>query len=211
MKTRVWLIGSIAAAALLLSVALERGALGQRSGGGSAGAHGGGGGAHVGGGGVPGHTGPRPGGGFGHGSPGWRGYGGRGYGWGPYYAWGWGLGVYLATLPWYYTTFYWDGVPYYYGDGGYFVWNSTIGEYEQIEPSPELIEQATAKPAGSMDLFAYPKNGQSAALQAQDKADCQRWAAGTTGFDPSKPSAASPQNYLRAEAACLEGRGYSVE
>src|SRR5580704_11088665 len=50
---------------------------------------------------------------------GWRGgYGGRGGFWGP---WGWGLGglglgLYFATLPYYYSTYWWGGVPYYYAD-----------------------------------------------------------------------------------------------
>jgi hypothetical protein len=227
-------IGSIAAAALF-AIAVAQPAMAQHPGtaaGGHAGsaAHGGGAGSHLGGG-APGRSGgPQrggPGGGFRRGYGGyygWRGYGwgprwgwGPGWGWGPAWGWGWGwgwpLGVYITALPLYYSTFWWNGVLFYYANGNYYVWNADVGQYEQIQPSPELKEQASGKPAGSADLFAYPKNGQSTAQQAADKAECRRWAKEQTGFDPAQPSASSAksQDYLRAEAACLEGRGYSVE
>jgi hypothetical protein len=49
----------------------------------------------------------------------------RGFGW-----WGWpGYGLFLATLPLYYTTWWWNGVPYYYADGNYYIWNSGTGGY----------------------------------------------------------------------------------
>lgn len=222
MKTRSRMrpIGALAAAALV-AVAAPCAALAQHAGGGAGGGHVAAG--HIGGGFVSGHAGRagpgRPGGGFGRGYGGY--YGWRGYGWGPSWGlgwgwgwtWGWPLGIYVAALPWYYTTFWWDGVPYYFADGSYYVWSSDVGQYERIEPSPELIQQRTGRPnGGSTELFAYPKNGQSTAQQATDKAECRRWATDQTGFDPAKPSAgaASSQDYLRAETACLEGRGYSV-
>jgi len=71
---------------------------------------------------------------------------------------------------------------------------------------------------GSADLFAYPKNGQSAEQQARDKQECRDWAAtqmngngggGATGAIASASPQAQQVN-LRAQAACLEGRGYSV-
>jgi hypothetical protein len=67
------------------------------------------------------------------------------------------------------------------------------------------------------DLFAYPKGGQSVEQQGRDRAECHDWAVSQTGFDPAQPShedpkdwAAKRDSYLRAEAACLEGRNYSV-
>jgi len=178
------------------------------------------------------------------GGPGFRGYGyGYGWrrapGWGWWWGgWGWPLGVYLSVLPWYYSTFWWDGIPYYYANGGYYLWNGNVGQYEQVQPPPEVSEQTgSAPPAGAapppaeQELFAYPKNGQSAEQQASDKSACRAWAMsqivagagaepapppGTSG--PAPPAAAAPpatagqhQDYLRAEAACLEARGYSVE
>jgi hypothetical protein len=68
------------------------------------------------------------------------------------------------------------------------------------------------------DLFAYPKGGQKEDQQARDRNECRHWAANQTGFDPAKAqtdairdAVAKRQGYLRAEAACLEGRNYSVK
>jgi len=71
----------------------------------------------------------------------------------------------------------------------------------------------------SADVIAYPKNGQSDAQAATDKAQCGAWAATQTGFDPQAAAAAGASSsasmkhsdFLRAEAACLDGRGYSVQ
>jgi hypothetical protein len=51
----------------------------------------------------------------------------------------------------------------------------------------------------------YPKNGQSAEQQAQDKAECQQWAAQQAG-----QVAQNSSDYQRAMTACVEGRGYSA-
>jgi hypothetical protein len=191
----------------------------------------------------------------GHGGYGWR--GGYGYGWhGGYYGgwgwgpWGWGalgLGLYFSTLPYYYSTLWWDGVPYYYAANNYYVWNPSVSSYETVAPPAGLVNQAAGAAGGGQapagqELYAYPKNGQSTEQQAKDRYECHRWAADQTGFDPSAagvsmspppaagsaspggsaPSAggapgpaatASPakrQDYLRAQAACLEGRGYTA-
>jgi len=60
----------------------------------------------------------------------------------------------------------------------------------------------------------YPKNGQTEEQQGKDKFECHRWAAGQTGFDPTQATGAAPgkrSDYFRAQAACLEGRGYTVK
>jgi hypothetical protein len=69
--------------------------------------------------------------------------------------------------------------------------------------------------------MAYPKNGQSDAQQATDKIECHTWAAAQSGFDPTQSASAKVStngssnskrfDYMRAQAACLEGRGYSVK
>lgn len=220
----------------------------QHAGGGGSAA---GGGVHAGGGAAGGGVHGGPAGGFRggavggvRGGPGFRGYGWRwapGWGW---WWWGWGspLGVYLSVLPWYYSTLWWDGIPYYYANGDYYIWNDYVGQYEQVQPPPEVSQQAVGVPPGgtpmSEELFAYPKNGQSSEQQATDKSACRAWASGQVagipaaphgapgsapGTPPGKPgavptppvapptAAAQRQDYLRAEAACLEGRGYSVE
>jgi hypothetical protein len=127
---------------------------------------------------------------------------------------------------------WWDGVPYYYAHGDYYMWNGAVGEYETVPPPPELESQAAAQQPSVTNLFAYPKNGQSTEQQARDRYECHHWATDQTGFDPTQPggvaaadstkpgaatpaltTAASPakrQDYVRAQTACLEGRGYSV-
>jgi hypothetical protein len=163
-------------------------------------------------------------GGYGYGWRGGYGYGWRGGYWGP---WGWGLGglglgLYFATLPYYYSTYYWGGIPYYYADNTYYVWDSGVGQYQTVAPPPEVQGQAgapgsapTQSSAPATDLIAYPKNGQSEAQLGKDKFECHKWAVGQTGFDPTQPAGGSApgnrSNYLRAQSACLEGRGYSVK
>jgi hypothetical protein len=149
---------------------------------------------------------------------GWRGgYGWRGGFWGP---WGWGLGglglgLYFATLPYYYSTYWWGGVPYYYADNNYYRWNAGVGQYETVAPPAEIRGQAGTQAAAPAELIAYPKNSQSQEQQGKDKFECHRWAVGQTGFDPTQAGGGDApgnrSNYQRAQAACLEGRGYSVK
>jgi hypothetical protein len=180
------------------------------------------------------------GGGYGHGGYGWAGHPGYGwggyrggYGWhggyyggwgwrGGYYGgWGWGLGglglgLYFASLPLYYSTLWWEGVPYYYANDTYYVYDGNVGKYQTVAPPAGLQEQVAAQEPVGTDLIAYPKNGQSADQQAKDKYECHHWAATQSGFDPTQgaTAAATPAkrtDYMRAQAACLEGRGYSVK
>jgi hypothetical protein len=146
---------------------------------------------------------------------GWRGgYGG--WGWG---GWGWGalgLGLYFSALPWYYDTLWWDGVPYYYADGNYYQWDDSASAYETVNPPPEVAKQVAAGQGTPSDVIVYPKNGQTADQQAKDRQECRTWAAGqinSAGAPSAAKSAAAANNrdYLRAQAACLQGRGYSVQ
>jgi len=148
-----------------------------------------------------------------HGGYGYRG----GYGYG---GWGWpGYGLFLSTLPLYYSTLWWDGVPYYHADDNYYQWNASVGQYESVAPPPEVMNQA----ANVSDLFAYPMKQQSAEQQRQDKRECRDWAATQSGLQAQTSdldattiatvgyeSATKRQAYLRAETACFEARGYSV-
>jgi hypothetical protein len=206
------------------------------SGGGGGGGHGGFGGGHsgfAGSRGFGGHYGGGYQGGHGGYRGGYRGRGGRygGYwGWGAGYGgWGLGYGLFWASLPLYYSTYWWDGMPYYYADDNYYTWNSDANAYETVQPPDQLANQVEAQNTTS-DLYAYPKNGQSTELQARDRAECTNWASGQTGFKASAAGApaapeqnsatvavtnstlpATRQNFMRAEAACLEARGYSVQ
>jgi hypothetical protein len=225
------------ASMVLVAIASSTSVMAHSGGGG----HGGGGGGHFGGGGghfggghfsgggrasVGGYGGYRGGyggglhGGYGgyRGGYGWR----RGYGWrGGYGGWGWGwgglgIGLYFATLPLYYDTLWADGVPYYYAEGNYFQWDGDAGQYQTVTPPADVQSQAAAL---SPDLIAYPKNGQTEVQQATDKSECRIWATAQSGFDPSQSTTGGAtsalttmrSNYMRAQAACLQGRGYSVE
>lgn len=207
----------VAAAAVALAFALPGAALAQHSGG----AHGGG--AHFasGGHGAVGH-------GY-HGGYYGRGWYGRGYygGWGGWGWWGggwygpWVYGAFLPVLPWYYETYWWGGVPYYYADNTYYQWNEGAHGYVVVPPpGASANEPSGAGAAGPVntELFAYPTKGQTAEQQSKDRYECHRWAADQTGFDPTqaggavqaKDAGAKRDDYVRAEAACLSGRGYSV-
>jgi len=210
-------------------------------------AHSGGGGAHGGGGGGGGHAGGFHGGGGMHGGGfhggGWRGGGyrggyyggwyGRGYGRGSYgggwYGWGLGYGLLFAALPWYYDTYWWDGVPYYYADDVYYQWNGDAGQYESVPPPAGLANEVQTQAPVMHELFVYPKGGQTNEQLAHDREECRLWAITQSGFDPKtasppgKEAAGSPgktntesqaakgSEYLRAEGACLQGKNYSVE
>jgi hypothetical protein len=126
------------------------------------------------------------------------------------------LGLYFATLPLYYSTVWWDGIPYYYADNVYYRWDPGVSQYETVSPPPEIQGEAAApRPGVSGTLIVYPKNGQTEEQLGKDKFECHRWAAGQTGFDPTQVTGATPpgkrSDYFRAQAACLEGRGYTVK
>ncbi len=222
MKIRSAAAAMVAGMAVLCWSGSALGAPGVHGGGG--GGHGGGsragGGGHVGGGGAVhgGYAGGGNRGAYGGGYGGRGGYGGYrgGYGYRGYGGWGLGglgLGLYFATLPFYYSTLWAEGVPYYYADDNYYQWDSTVGQYQTVSPPAEVQQQAAMQ---SPDLIAYPKNGQTAGQQATDRNECRTWAAGQSGFDltPANQSAsegsAKHADYMRAQAACLDGRGYSV-
>ena len=171
------------------------------------------------------HAGGWHGGGGGWHGGGWRGGWHGGFGWrgGFYGPWGWGLGglglgLYFATLPYYYSTYWWGGVPYYYADNNYYIWNSGVGQYQTVAPPAEVLTQvggqAGGQAAAPSELIAYPKNGQNEQQLGKDKFECHRWAVTQTGFDPTQAGGGSApgrrSDYSRAQAACLEGRGYSV-
>jgi hypothetical protein len=204
------------AIALAAGLALSTATIAQAHGGAG---HGGGaygaGGGHAGGYGGGGHGGR---GGYGARRGGY-GYGRFGYGGFGYYG-GFGLeyGLFFDALPLYYSTYWWGGSPYYYANDNFYQWNGSVGQYETVRPPQNLASQVATTPLENVVLFAYPRNGQTSAQQATDRIECQRWATEQSGIESSPagssvPAAASSvrrQDYLRAESACLEGRGYSV-
>ena len=128
-----------------------------------------------------------------------------------------GAALLIGVLPPYYTTVWIGGMPYYYANDAYYVWRDQERSYEVVEPPGEAT--ASTDPPQPEDVFMYPRNGQSADQQAQDRYECHRWAANQTHFDPTRVAGGGDQGempvrraeYFRAMGACLEGRGYTVK
>ncbi|MBI3369796.1 MAG: hypothetical protein HY021_15490 [Burkholderiales bacterium] len=122
---------------------------------------------------------------------------------------GWGWGV--VALPIYATVVTVGALNYWYADGVYYR-AVPAGGYVAVAPPPGL----PAAPVASERVFVYPRNGQSANQQAGDEYDCHRWAVTQSGFDPvagatsTATDASKKGDYARAQAACLDGRGYTV-
>jgi hypothetical protein len=146
---------------------------------------------------------------------GWRGgygYGWRGGYWGGYgFGWGWpAYGLFLGALPFYYSTVWWNGVPYYYADDSYYIWNGAANGYQSVPPPGQAAAETSRQwPQGTSELYAYPKNAQSDEQQARDKQDCRNWASAQAGSGSASPTLRNDN--LRAQTACLEARGYSVK
>jgi hypothetical protein len=143
-------------------------------------------------------------------------------GWAPVYWWG--------DVPYYYYNdvyYTWDGT-----DNGYVASapppavspdasnaNAPIADgapYDDASADAAAVDAAgadaptgSAPPPDSGNLYAYPKNGQNEQQQAQDQQACQRWAA--THASGGAATSDTSIDYRRALAACLTGRGYSVD
>ena len=174
-------------------------------------------------------------GGYGYGHPGYASgagysvYHGGGHYWyqGGYWYRPWGgrwivagppFGAFVPWLPWGYTTLWSSGFPYYYYNDAYYVYRDSERGYEVVPPPEGAPAQAVASTQGD-NLFAYPRNGQSADQQATDRYECHKWANEQTGYDPTQTGGgvatgdapAKRADYFRATTSCLEGRGYSVK
>ena len=161
-----------------------------------------------------------------HADRGWRGHSGghHGYGWGGHHGYGWGGGGsygsygaygFYGALPAFATVLTIGALTYWVADGIYYR-AVPAGGYEVV-PAPVGAAQPAAAVAYANRMFIYPSNAQSKEQQATDEYQCHQWAVGQTGFDPSLAGAAGPtdqesrQDYRRAQAACLDGRGYTVK
>jgi len=126
------------------------------------------------------------------------------------------VGLFVPTLPRFYTTVWIGGAPLYYADDVYYAWRPAQHGYVVVDPPPADTVVSTV-PTND-DLYIYPKDGQSPEQEATDRYECHRWASDQTGFDPTKPEGGVGQNqviekrtdYHRAMATCLDGRGYAV-
>jgi hypothetical protein len=143
---------------------------------------------------------------------GYRGYYGyRGW-YGGYYPWGWGWGapvLGLAPLPYYSSSYWYGGIPYYYANNAY----PSAAQYRAAS-APAGVSNQSGGQAPS-ELFVYPKNDQSAYQQTTDRYECYRWAVSQLGYDPTSAGGNTVRrnlaDYNRAQTACLAARGYSIK
>lgn len=85
-------------------------------------------------------------------------------------------------------------------------------------PSSVQAQSMAALTSNPIGVAIRPRNGQSSDRQAIDRYECYRFAVTQTGFDPIaansglRPAevARLDSEYSRAQAACLEGRGYTL-
>lgn len=86
-------------------------------------------------------------------------------------------------------------------------------------PAAASTSSVATTPANPTRVIVYPRNGQSTDQQASDRYECYRFAVAESGFDPLASGSGGPSgggvqrsaDYSRAQAACLEGRGYAVQ
>ena len=141
----------------------------------------------------------------------------RPYG-GSYLSIGAPYGLFVSSLPPFYSTVWVGGNRYFVADDSYYLYDSSRSGYV-LTRSPydgeRLTTASTAEPEAVRDpvLFVYPTKGQSEKQQADDRYECHRWAVTQTGYDPVDAEYRPEQHaqYDRAITACLTGKGYSVK
>ena len=129
------------------------------------------------------------------------------------------IGAFVPVLPAFYSTVWWGGVPYYYADDTYYTWNGGADQYEVVNPPSGIESGGTTQAPATDSIYVYPRNGQSSEQQAKDRYECHRAAVAATGYDPTvagggvAPDASANRraDYMRAQSACLDARGYSVK
>jgi hypothetical protein len=128
------------------------------------------------------------------------------------------FGVVVSDLPTFATMLTIGAVSYWYANGVYYRPMRDGGGYEVV-PAPVAASTTTlnAAPAGDK-MFVYPRQNQTAETQASDEYECHRWAVTQSGFDPTANATSTGSSdlskrsdYSRAQAACLDGRGYTVK
>lgn len=145
-------------------------------------------------------------------------------------------GAIVPVLPYDYATINYGGVPYYYGNGIYYT--EVPGQGYAVTPAPqglppvsgngyEPIPGSQGSTQGGLsgdslalaqlpDVQIAPRADQSSAQLFSDRADCSRWAAGQSGFDPARGRPSDAQGwqnakaYRESELSCLQARGYEA-
>jgi hypothetical protein len=123
------------------------------------------------------------------------------------------IGAFVTSLPDGFIAFSIGPGTFYYVNDTYYTWDDAKGGYVVVEKpagADEAIKQVT-----SDRLIVYPPEGLTEEQQAKDRYECHRWAVEESGIDPTieedEFSAKDRDDYRRALAACLEGRGYTVK
>jgi hypothetical protein len=125
-------------------------------------------------------------------------------------------GVVVTDLPTFATVLTIGAASYWYANGIYYRGVPSGDGYEVVAPP---VGGTAAAPI-TEKLYVYPRNGQTADRQSSDEYECHRWAVTQSGFDPTANATSSNSapvdlskrgDYGRAQAACLDGRGYTVK
>ncbi|AIZ34295.1 MULTISPECIES: DUF6515 family protein [Pseudomonas] len=124
-------------------------------------------------------------------------------------------GLRVDALPSYAQEVWLSGLLYFLVADTYYQYQPDRQDYVVVNPTaPAYAPPPEPQPGGGYDVIAYPANGQGPQQQEQDRYHCHRWAVSQSGFDPATASSAPPpgvaNDYRRSLAACLSGRGYSV-
>lgn len=123
-------------------------------------------------------------------------------------------GLFVTTLPGPYNSFWYGGSRYFYADDTYYTYEPVRRGYVVTRsPYGDDEEEEYSDTNSGDELFIYPARGQSEKQQADDRYECHRWAANEAHYDPVDDDydAALREDYQRAQAACLTGRGYTVK
>jgi hypothetical protein len=122
------------------------------------------------------------------------------------------FGLFVTTLPGYYTSFWFDGTRYFYSDNTYYVYDADRRGYVVSRSPYGDDNEQDADSVPNDELYVYPAKGQSEQQQADDRYECHRWAVDQTRYDPLNDQYDADKNadYRRAMIACLTGRGYTV-
>lgn len=128
------------------------------------------------------------------------------------------FGLYVSSLPPFYSEVFVGGSRYYFVDDTYYSYDAARRGYVVVQPPAGNRVLSSAQPAQppqppDQELYIYPQKGQSEQQQADDRYECHRWAVGQTQYDPVDASY-NPEKraqYDRALTACLTGKGYSVK
>jgi len=123
-----------------------------------------------------------------------------------------GVALALTSGPRYaYSGVTYTSPPMYYSPGPYVAPPVT---YVTPTPVATYSTPRVAVASSSLNVVAYPAQGQSEAQQQQDRLDCENWAMNQSGLDPDYiteyTTSASAESYTRAMGACFKGKGYSI-